>query len=498
MPLGPWAAAATETRARKDKACRLADAAIQLVRRPPPAGGKQVAWRICLNVLTHALDYDSRVLTSSLVLPHATVIEERVWDLLQAVIGHPLTDQQREQVELPTRKGGCQMPMPTRLVPMVRAADIMESGLALRTAVVSWGYSLETARSVDGVEEAVQDDVFAQLQNRGVALSSSRKPVAYGHASAAAANAELLRPSAPSRHTLSAFLKVCAEQKFEDLFRHADSRSRTSMLSAGGPTAGKSLVAPAGLQQAHHNDEDFTEILQWRLGSATPGEAHRCQNVAARTGEMCGEELRQYEDHAAICPCGPTRNRRHEDLADCLAQCVEETGAHVRRDAFVRALSTRQREAWLDVWAFGGLRVRDLLVDVTVRHPVADRYQPAAAREAGATAADAAKEKLEKYPARAGRTVTPFALETWGRMDRTAEDLLQTLAAAATQQARWHGQAATASATLRRWRASIDACLQRGVARERIAARCGLAGRPLRRTRGPRGGRTSHSGEVHA
>ena len=209
------------------------------------------------------------------------------------------------------------------------------------------------------------------------------------------------------------------------------------------------MVASAGLQHAHHNDEEFTEILQWRLGCIAPGEQHMCQNVAAKTGEVCGEEMGPYEDHAANCPCGPTRNRRHEDVADCLAQCVEEAGAHVRRDAFVKALSTQQREAWLDVWAFGGLRVRDLLVDVTIRHPMADRYQPAASREAGATAAEAAKEKREKYPARGGRQVTPFALEAWGRLDSTAEDLLQTLAAAATQHARWHGQAATPSAILR-------------------------------------------------
>jgi hypothetical protein len=122
-----------------------------------------------------------------------------------------------------------------------------------------------------------------------------------------------------------------------------------------------------------------------------------------------------------------------------------------------------------------------LLIDVTVRHPMAVRYQPSASREAGATAAAAAKEKRDKYPAGGGRAVVPFALESWGRLDVSAEDMLQTLAAAATQHARWRGQLATASGLLRRWRASIDGCLQRGVAAERVAARCGLPGRPIRR-----------------
>ena len=56
LPLGPWSAAAEETRARAAKACKLADAAMELIRRPPPAGGKQVAWRLCRNIITHAMD----------------------------------------------------------------------------------------------------------------------------------------------------------------------------------------------------------------------------------------------------------------------------------------------------------------------------------------------------------------------------------------------------------------------------------------------------------
>ena len=47
-----------------------------------------------------------------------------------------------------------------------------------------------------------------------------------------------------------------------------DPRSRTRLLSAGGPNAGKALVAPAGLTPTHLRDEEFTEILRWRLGVA--------------------------------------------------------------------------------------------------------------------------------------------------------------------------------------------------------------------------------------
>ena len=210
-------------------------------------------------------------------------------------------------------------------------------------------------------------------------LSCPGRPTACTETTAADEEPELLRPSAPRRHTLSAFLQVHAQHQYELLFSRAEVRSRTRLLSAGGATAGKSLVAPRGLEPAHFNDEEMTEILQWRLGIAVVAEQQTCQNVAAKTGERCGEDLGLYEDHAANCPCGPMRNRRHEDIADCLGQCIQETGAHVRRDAFIKALSVQGKEAWLDVWAFGGMRVRDLLIDVTVRHPMSDRYQPAVA-----------------------------------------------------------------------------------------------------------------------
>ena len=33
-------------------------------------------------------------------------------------------------------------------------------------------------------------------------------------------------------------------------------------------------------------------------------------------------------------------------------------------------------EAWLDIWAFGGLNIQDLLIDVSIKHPMGTQYQP--------------------------------------------------------------------------------------------------------------------------
>ena len=137
--------------------------------------------------------------------------------------------------------------------------------------------------------------------------------------------------------------------------------------------------------------------------------------------------------HASV---GPFRNRRHNSVSDVYADIFEEAGAYVRQEVFVPEFSRGDAEAWLDVWGFGLPELPDCLVDVTVRHPFLDRYQPAANRIAGSTARAAEKEKKEKYPASGGRCVWPAAHETWGRLCTGAKDILLRCAAAATRRAR--------------------------------------------------------------
>ena len=76
--------------------------------------------------------------------------------------------------------------------------------------------------------------------------------------------------------------------------------------------------------------------------------------------------------------------------------------------------------------------------------------------------------------------MTPFAVETWGRLGDTAEDPIQELAAEASRHARLRGFDSSARSFLTRWRASLDACLQRGMEKSLLAARRGLPGRARR------------------
>ena len=478
-PFGSAMRAAEHTSARTQRACALADAAMQLVHRPPATGGKQVAYRILRNIVSHALDYDARVLPSSLVLPYARQVEEHCWNGLEAILGCSLMGAERVQVELPTTYAGLQMPMPTTMVPLARAAGLIEVGPALRhTLTANWGCDSGTAQALDEVDDAVNQGILTQLLDQGIALGPEGAPLR--EPPAAPQNASVMRPPTPQRNLLSRMLQFIAKSKFDALMATAGDRSRTRLQSASGPNAGKSLTAPAGLQQAHYRDDHFTAVLQWRLGIAVPLPVRRCMNMKA-DGDLCEECLDPEGDHAASCPCGPLRIQRHNAYADGLADNLLETGAHVRREAWIQELATDDADAVLDIWAFGSSDIADVLVDVTIRHPMSATYQPSASHNIATAATAGERSKFARYPAAHGRAVTPFAIETWGRLGKHAEELLQKMVAAATRRNMMRGHAASPGSILKRWRAALDAILQRGMAMSLLSARYGLPGKQHRR-----------------
>ena len=58
-------------------------------------------------IVCHSLNYDSRVMPCSLVLPHAEVVQQAPIRVLNAIIGaSSVTDTQLTQLGLPTCLGG--------------------------------------------------------------------------------------------------------------------------------------------------------------------------------------------------------------------------------------------------------------------------------------------------------------------------------------------------------------------------------------------------------
>ena len=485
IPLHDSSTLPPQAQLRLQKSLKLCGRVAEMIQLAPPAGAKQAGFALARCIAAHALDYDACVVPCSVLLPYARALDHAVIEVIAMTLDTSSAEMPETvlaQMILPQRFGGMQIDLPSRLCPLARAAHLIERGPGLRAQVAQWAETapLPDGRAVadfDGVDAAMVDGLQGQLAERCVlALLGTGQPASEARALPFAAQ---LRPAAPDRHLLRSFLKLCAATRHEDLFAQASSAERIRLLSAGGPTAGTSFVAPLSMHGVHFADWQWTDAARWRLGMQHAGPQGSCKNQK-QNGEECGEDLEPCCDHAVDCPCGPLRNARRDELADIYADIIDETGGLARREVFVPEFSGIE-EAWLDVWGHGIPEIFDILLDVTVRHPRAGRYRPDSEKQAGAAASKAEAEKLDKYPAASGRHIWPVVHETWGRLGSQGELFLRCCAAAARRHGRRRGK--VTGGELRRWRARLDGALQRAVAMQKAAASRGLPGRRPHRRR---------------
>jgi hypothetical protein len=140
-------------------------------------------------------------------------------------------------------------------------------GPDLRAAVASWSLPETAPVTVplryDGVDQALDEGILDLMAELGVkAIGGGGRPVAAEQPSAT----DPLRPAAPEKHLLSIYLRHCADAEYAALIAQADERSKTRLLSAGGPTAGSSFVAQIGTAGVSYTDRQWAAAVQWRLG----------------------------------------------------------------------------------------------------------------------------------------------------------------------------------------------------------------------------------------
>ena len=326
----------------------------------------------------------------------------------------------------------------------------------------------------DVMDTEAAEEACAELAAQGLHVGRCGEP-----AEAPCRNA--LAPEAPARHLLSAWLRARAACTHARLMQLLPRRGRIRLRSAGGPNAGKCLLAPPTQPALAFNDNDWQEGLRWRGGLPQGTNGTRCANVrtgpGTAQGEACGEVLDDFGDHAAVCPIGPCVVARHSGVTAQVGSLYRAAGAACRCEVPVAQLEDAEGpQAVLDLVAWGAA-VPDAVIDIAVRHPAAERYAAEAANRDGHCASTAEDDKRRNYPPRGGVVVQAFAAETWGRLGLQAEQILRTAGAAAAARARERGHPAP---RLMRWRAAIDAAIMRGVVRCLRAAREGIGGTALR------------------
>ena len=149
---------------------------------------------------------------------------------------------------------------------------------------------------------------------------------------------------------------------------------------------------------------------------------------------------------------------------------MQDTGLHTRREVpipeFTRLVAGQNgaelRDGILDLmgWcpSWG-----ECLLDVTIRHPFAQRYQPAAAHASGHANACGEHDKLQTYPDSAGRRVTPCSLETFGRFGPQFDHFLVRLVSFARDRERLRGLSSTRH--LPKWRLQLGTALMKCIAK---------------------------------
>ena len=158
---GPQATRQVSQRAAK--ATHLA-AAIRDMLSPTPLGGaRQPAWVMTNATICHCLTYDSRAMPISLVLPHARAVQEAVIQTLHVITGtDPATPSARQHAQfgLPTKCGGLEVHMPTRIGISARAGSLVEHGPAFRAAIRARDPAADV-NGLDGVAAAIADGLPA-------------------------------------------------------------------------------------------------------------------------------------------------------------------------------------------------------------------------------------------------------------------------------------------------------------------------------------------------
>ena len=231
------------------------------------------------------------------------------------------------------------------------------------------------------------------------------------------------------------------------------------------------------------DDEQFDAALNWRLGCKFAMEGLRCMHCK-NDGELCDERLDVFCSHAFVCKCGGIIVHMHDAMADVLKDAVKAAGYRALREVVIPEWNARRpeesvrgrrtashtsshqlpyEEAILDVVGWGALHSERLIVDVTIRHPLAKKYLLMSSRTDGFANGQAHDAKRLRYPDKAGLRVTIASVESFGRLGKDFCALLDELAWSAKARQYARGEPVTHWAKL--WRGKLAIILARGVAK---------------------------------
>ena len=428
--LGPAGLAAGPVSDRMQKAVatitRLRAMARASCRKPTT----QAAWIILTRAVAHALDYDCRVSHPAAVRSHAMQLDMLVQEAAYEMVQHysqsagPVAD---TQMHLPVDMGGLAVESCTDKVwPACVAAHAK-----------SWPHVARQFHRLTGrppAPQTVQTCLEPAIQAQGcIAETHSTKITVTGHAASPDSKAPALDlldlPSGGVRDVQRNTTRWIGQQRLKTLLSLCASSEADAarILSCADATAAPWCHVIPDTPDVRLDDDEFVVSVRYRLGLSVHPRGAQCHNVnkdhpGKHTGQSppCGKVLDAAGFHASSCETGPTRYRPHTAVRDALITAARDASAEVDAEVVVPRLhqtklddqwhfthalqimppqAAESREARLDLSLWSAASPAEMLVDVTVRNPIANRYLSHSSTQAGYTLREAKREKLRRYGA---------------------------------------------------------------------------------------------------
>lgn len=261
---------------------------------------------------------------------------------------------------------------------------------------------------------------------------------------------------------------------FERLKAKASIRSQNLMLSCTMPHASDWLLAPPipGLGLGLQSDV-FRTALKFRLGIPLFNEPFPCPALSSSDGKACASEMDIFGDHAPCCHHGPSLVFRHNNVRDILGHSARAAGLAavvIEKKNQIDGSKAKPGDITIQQYHRG---FATSAFDVTISHPLQQKYKEIAMEEAGVVAEDAHDRKLQKsleVCEKEGIHFVPLAWESTGGATETVHETVR----------KWtelEGARGGYPAYLirRNLYAQISCCLQRHLAQAVIDRRLELA-----------------------
>jgi hypothetical protein len=134
----------------------------------------------------------------------------------------------------------------------------------------------------------------------------------------------------------------------------------------------------------------------------------------------CGKGWDVYGDHILCCKANAQKSQAHNCLRDVVGTAAKHAGycPSLEQRLVELGVPTVKPGKKMDV-VFSDENAVSQFVDVSIRHPIADRYFPQSSRENGLAIRRGESEKNSKYRReieQAGHTFRPAIAETGGRL----------------------------------------------------------------------------------